>query len=221
MRNSRGISLMEILVVLVILALLVALLLPVVSESRRRSRESVCMNNLRQLGMAIQLYRNDHEQHYPPTIRPILPYVKSQEVFRCPLDTYGGVDKLYTIQLGFPVSYRGIIAKLHAASDPRNQSDMAVFGRLIAERDPNHGILICFLHGEPFTPAPGTPSEVDFKGRVLRLRVDTSIQVANVGIVCYERDGYITSERPDWHLFTDVRPCPPEVCPEPEVPCPF
>lgn len=91
MYRLQGKTLMELLTVVAIIALLVALLLPVVLGSRRRSQESVCMNNLRQLGMAIQLYRNDHEQHYPPTMRPILPYVKSQELFRCPLDTYGGV----------------------------------------------------------------------------------------------------------------------------------
>ena len=220
MRKQAGITLIEVLVVVAIILLLMALLLPVVLGSRRRGLETTCINNLRQLGIAFQLYRNDHEQRYPPTIGPIKLYVRNAEIFRCPLDHYGGVDRLHTAQLGIPASYRGIIGELFAAGEGRRDSPIAIFGHLITQHDPNHGILVCFLHGDPYAPAPGTPSEVDFTGRVFRLRADTSVQVTQVGVVCYRKGESVTLERPDWYLFTDVRPCPPEICPFPEVPCP-
>jgi len=58
--GRRGFTLIEVLVVIVIVCILGALLLPLMTEARERSRRAVCTNNLRQLGAAITLYM-DHE----------------------------------------------------------------------------------------------------------------------------------------------------------------
>lgn len=48
----RGLTLMELLVVVAIIALLAALLLPVVNDARKRGYEATCLSNLRQLSAA-------------------------------------------------------------------------------------------------------------------------------------------------------------------------
>ncbi len=58
-------TLVELLVVISIIALLTALLLPALNLARQKARDSVCKNNLRQIGLSIQLYRSDYDERYP------------------------------------------------------------------------------------------------------------------------------------------------------------
>lgn len=67
-------TLVELLVVVAILAILAALLLPALSAARERSKAAVCMSNLRQVGLAIQMYAGDYDGWTPPVYRPAEPY---------------------------------------------------------------------------------------------------------------------------------------------------
>ncbi len=62
--KKKGFTLVELLVVITIIALLVALLLPALSEAREAATRVVCSNNLRQMGLALFDYANDYN-HYP------------------------------------------------------------------------------------------------------------------------------------------------------------
>jgi len=61
----RGLSLIELMVVVAVVALLVALLLPAVQQAREAARRTECKNNLKQLGLAIHNYESVHS-HLPP-----------------------------------------------------------------------------------------------------------------------------------------------------------
>jgi len=66
--KRNGFTLIELLVVIAIIAILAAILFPVFAQARAKARQTQCLNNMRQIGMAVQMYLNDNDEGYPFTM---------------------------------------------------------------------------------------------------------------------------------------------------------
>ncbi len=94
--GNRAFTLIELLVVIAIIAILAAILFPVFAQAREKARQSACLSNTKQIGIAILLYVSDYDGTYPysstkesftPKVRwadRLYPYTKNTGIFLCP-----------------------------------------------------------------------------------------------------------------------------------------
>jgi prepilin-type N-terminal cleavage/methylation domain-containing protein/prepilin-type processing-associated H-X9-DG protein len=115
--RRNGFTLIELLVVIAIIAVLAALLFPSLAAAREKGRQSACLSNERQIGMAMITYADQWDDGLPLIFNQkgenwqssVLPFLKSRAVFLCPSNPIGwDISSLNASPLtgkAFPVSY--------------------------------------------------------------------------------------------------------------------
>jgi prepilin-type N-terminal cleavage/methylation domain-containing protein/prepilin-type processing-associated H-X9-DG protein len=117
---QRGFTLVELLVVIAIIGVLVALLLPAIQAAREAARRSQCQNNLKQVGLAVQLHHN--AKRFFPTARNAgdarslswayycLPFMEQTAMFQAYRKDLNGYE------LGNSVTFRTPVPTLYCTS---------------------------------------------------------------------------------------------------------
>jgi prepilin-type N-terminal cleavage/methylation domain-containing protein/prepilin-type processing-associated H-X9-DG protein len=144
-RNCKGFTLIELLVVIAIIAILVAILFPVFARARENARRASCQSNLKQLGIATQMYVQDYDEKlmamkmdksngtlYWYTV--LDPYLKNKQILVCP-------------------SYKSTDYYPNGSSGTRD-----TYGINCYEGDAKSGAVVLALTGSDGSPLPYGPT---------------------------------------------------------------
>lgn len=151
--TRRGFTLIELLVVIAIIAIIAAILFPVFAKVREKARQTTCLSNVKQIGLAMTQYTQDNDESFPigavagslgqGWAGTIYPYVKSTGAFKCPDDATG--EQRNGNIVSYPVSYS---ANLNFLRTDGSSADSRIGGQAIASlASPSKTVLVCEVKG--------------------------------------------------------------------------
>ena len=167
--RSGGFTVIELLVVIAVIAVLVALLLAVVSAAKSRARQTVCLNNLRQINAGIRMYSDDSNDNSPSAATNhvwasykelVQSYVglgttptNQNKLFACPADTFyynfGDGDEVWFVSHGHHDEITGNYSSyiFNGANESKNMPAehplLGIAGRKLSSiRHPSRTVLV-------------------------------------------------------------------------------
>jgi prepilin-type N-terminal cleavage/methylation domain-containing protein/prepilin-type processing-associated H-X9-DG protein len=164
----RGFTLIELLVVIAIIAILAAILFPVFAKAREKARQSSCLSNCKQIGLAVLQYIQDYDglgMQRDTGVAPnrllwtdfLQPYIKNGQVFTCPSDN----SPMVSFNTAFPTDYGYSFCDLRNTPEGSITSP-SMYGVIFDWKYPcikNNGACGCspgctLAHGWPSTVTP-------------------------------------------------------------------
>jgi len=140
MRTRQGFTLIELLVVIAIIAILAAILFPVFAKAREKARQTSCLSNLKQLGLAMLSYCQDYDEKMPreywgagtnytwPSNPPsvaagmwipsVYPYIKNVQMLNCPSNSSAWAGAYIGGGFSYPFNHYLNLASLGTIAAP-------------------------------------------------------------------------------------------------------
>jgi prepilin-type N-terminal cleavage/methylation domain-containing protein/prepilin-type processing-associated H-X9-DG protein len=158
-RNEAGVgfTLVELLVVIAILTVLAAILFPALTHVREKSRQTACMNNQRQLALAIIMWTQDHNECLPPAESVWEAVDAAPKLLVCPTAGNMGNSYVYSgLLAGLPLGKAPAPATAMLTADGQNPDGIFMTAQ---DFDPRHqGRYIAgYLDGHAAFAEPASP----------------------------------------------------------------
>ncbi len=115
-QTQSGFTLLELLVVIAIIGILGSVLAVSVQSGYKQARQANCKSNLRQFGVALTIYRGEHDNRTPDWISNLYPdYIDDRGMYVCRADINGGRDRARPQEL------------VKLINDPGNSADQSTY----------------------------------------------------------------------------------------------
>lgn len=195
-RKQAGFTLIEILMVMAIIGILVAIIVAALGPARAKARQSLCLSNLRQIAVAISLYRDDYNGKEPVPNQPAscvdlgLPcqnphglgaaYHNNRQIFFCP-DFHGFFPNYNEQEKEFTTTY------MWGMSSDVGVPAHAAFSGLIARQGDQTPIVVDENHNPPLDLGRAPAWETK---QIILLRLSGQVQTKRVPVRSTRADGW-------------------------------